>query len=378
MGTAPSGPHGALKPERLGERLVRRIRTEGPISVAAFMAAALHDPVGGYYARQNPLGREGDFVTAPEISQIFGELIGVWCADLWQRMGSPDPVELVEFGPGRGTLLADLLRAAATVPAFRRALRLSLVETSPVLRAVQQERLAAAEPRFLCDAAELPDGPLIIIANEFFDALPVRQLVRGEADWAEILVAADAGGGLAFAAGRESPVLSALVPPLLRGSPPGTIFEIGPAAAALAASLGERLTRWPGAALLIDYGYFPSAAGATLAALRRHRPVAILDEPGTADLSAHVDFAAIAAAAKAGSAAVHGPVAQGEWLRALGAEARLAALMARAAPAQRAVLEGGVRRLIDPAQMGTLFKVMALTSRGLPVPAGFATGSDGQ
>ena len=359
----------------LASRIARHIRRQGPLSVAAFMAMALHDLRDGYYARRKPLGSAGDFITAPEISQIFGELIGLWCADLWQRIGRPDPLILAELGPGRGALLQDFLRAAAILPPFRRALRLFLVEASPVLRAEQQRRLAAAEPRFVPGVEALPAGPLLLIANEFLDALPIRQLVRGRSEWAERLVALDEDGRLAWTDGPASPGLSLLVPPALRQLPPGTVVEICPAAVALAAALGERFAGAPGAALFIDYGYFPSTPGPTLAALRHHRPVGVLDEPGDADLSAHVDFAAFAGAARAAGAAVWGPVPQGRFLAALGAEVRLAKLTAGASPAQRALLERGLRRLIDPAEMGNLFKVLALSSPGLPAPAGFTEAS---
>ena len=355
----------------LTARIAGRIRREGPLSVAAFMAMALHDRLDGYYARHDPLGGAGDFITAPEISQIFGELIGLWCADLWRHIGQPDPVILAELGPGSGALLEDFLRAAATLPEFRRALDLYLVEASPVLRARQQRRLGSLGAQFALSIDALPQGPLLLVANEFLDALPIRQLVRGRVAWAERVVTLDDQDGLVFADGSENPALSLLVPPALRVAPQGTIVEICPAAAALGAALGERLATQPGAALFVDYGYFPSAAGATLAALSRHAATAVLDEPGSADLSAHVDFAAFAAAARAAGAIVHGPVAQGRFLAALGAGARLAALTARASATQRAALESGLERLIDPAQMGNLFKALALTSPGLPAPAGF-------
>jgi NADH dehydrogenase [ubiquinone] 1 alpha subcomplex assembly factor 7 len=318
------------------------------------------------------LGRAGDFSTAPEISQIFGELIGLWCADLWQRMGRPRPVIVAELGPGRGTLMADFLRAAAAVPEFRAALSLWLVEASPILREEQRHRLSEAEPHFADRFDALPAGPLLLVANEFLDALPIRQLVRGEAQWAERLVATDAGDRLAFTIGPESPVLSLLVPAGLRGSPPGTVVEICPAAAALVAALGARLVREPGAALFIDYGYFPSRPGPTLAAMRLHRAAGVFDDPGEADLSAHVDFATLAAQATAAGATVYGPQPQGRFLRMLSAEARLASLLAHAAPAERPLLETGLARLLDDGQMGDLFAALALTSPGLPAPAGFA------
>jgi NADH dehydrogenase [ubiquinone] 1 alpha subcomplex assembly factor 7 len=356
----------------LAGRIAQYIQRQGPISLAAFMAMALHDPQAGYYARRDPLGRAGDFITAPEISQIFGELIGLWCADVWERIGRPERVVLAELGPGHGTLMTDLIRAAAGAPAFRRALRLCLVEASPVLRAEQQRRLASVAPLFVDDVAQLPAGPLLLVANEFLDALPLRQFVRGGSEWTERMVGLDEQGRLAFVLGPQSPALTLLVPPSLRAQPAGTIVEICAAAAALAASLGERFAHSAGAALFIDYGYFPSRPGSSLSALRQHRPVGALDNPGEADLSAHVNFAALAEAGARSGAAVWGPVPQGRFLVSLGAEARLAALSAPASPEQRALLASGVRRLIDPEEMGTVFKAMALTSPGLPMPAGFA------
>ena len=355
----------------LAGRIARRIRREGPSTLAAYMAMALHDPEDGYYACHDPLGRAGDFITAPEISQIFGELIGLWCADLWQRMGRPDPVIVAELGPGRGTLMSDFLHATASAPDFRRAIRLYLVEASPVLREAQRQRLAGADPSFVLSVDELPAGPVLLIANEFLDALPVRQFVRGTGGWAERLVVADQDDRLRFVVGPETPGLWQLVPQALLDSARGTVVEICPSALALAIILSTRFANRPGAALFIDYGYFPAAPGPTLAALQHHVAVDPLAEPGAADLSAHVDFDAFASAAQAAGAAVHGPVPQGRFLTTLGAEARLAALCRNASPQQRAALESGVRRLIGPDQMGTLFKVLAVTSPGLPAPAGF-------
>jgi NADH dehydrogenase [ubiquinone] 1 alpha subcomplex assembly factor 7 len=350
----------------------RHIAAEGPLTVAAFMAMALHDRGSGYYPRRQPIGAAGDFTTAPEISQIFGELVGVWCALSWEAIGRPDPVVLAELGPGRGVLAADLLRAAAAMPAFRRALRLYLVEASPLLRVEQQRRLAAAGPVWLERADELPAGPMLLVANEFLDALPIRQFVRTESGWAERLVAIDRAGELAFAAGPESAAAALLVPERLRRSaPPGSVVEFRPAALALAAYLGRRFAHAPGSALFIDYGYFPARPGSTLRAWRRHLPAAVLSRPGTADLSADVDFAAVAEAARAAGAAIHGPVAQGPFLVALGAGARCASLCARASPVQRHALESGLARLIDPAEMGERFKAMAVTTPGLAAPVGF-------
>ena len=376
MDAAPAarGRDVAVGAAGLTARLARYIHAHGPMTIAAFMAMALHDPEAGYYARRQPLGAAGDFVTAPEISQIFGELIGLWCADLWRRMGSPDPVIVAELGPGRGVLMADFLRAASGVAGFREAMRLHLVEASPMLRAEQQRRLAGAEAMWLDDVGGLPDGPLLLVANEFLDALPIRQLVRGRAHWAERLVALDADGRLCFAQGQESPMLSILVPAERRDAAPGAVFEFCPAAAALAAGVAERLREQGGAALFVDYGYTEAAGKSTLAAVGGHRAAAILDAPGRADLSAHVDFTPLAAAARSGGAVVYGPAAQGDFLQALGAELRLEILLRHAAPDQRGALETGLRRLIDPSEMGTLFKVLAMTSPDMPAPAGFADG----
>lgn len=357
--------------EGVVDKLLRRLHAEGPLTVAAFMAIALHDPEGGYYASHHPIGAAGDFTTAPEISQIFGELIGLCFAELWGRIGRPDPVFLAELGPGRGVLMADLLRAARTVPEFSRALRVRLVEASSILRTEQQRRLREAQPKWVRGIEELPDGPLLLIANEFLDALPIRQFVRGALGWSERMIGIDREDRLRFVDAPESPVASLLVPEALRESAPGTIVEICPGALALAGALGSRFACQPGAALFIDYGYFPSAGGPTLRALRQHRPVCPLAEPGTADLSAHVDFAAFIAAARAVGAEVYGPVSQGRLLERLGAGLRLAALRPRATAAQRQALEDGFRRLLDPGEMGELFKAVAIVSPGLPAPAGF-------
>jgi NADH dehydrogenase [ubiquinone] 1 alpha subcomplex assembly factor 7 len=358
--------------DTLGRKIARRIRAEGPLSVAAYMAMALHDPEGGYYARRDPIGAQGDFITAPEISQVFGELIGLWCAVVWRQLGRPDPVILAELGPGRGVLIEDLLRAAATVADFRRALRLYLVEASAPLRAAQQQRLAQFEPIWLSRFEDLPDGPMLLIANEFLDALPIRQLVRRGAHWSERMVTLDDEDCFVFVEGPPSPVKGLLVPEALRDSAwQAAVVEICPAALALAGALGARFSRQAGAALFIDYGYFPSAPGPTLRALYRHRAVSVLAEPGTADLGAHVDFAAFVEAARAGGAETYGPVPQARLLTALGAAERAAALGAQATPSQRPALDSGLMRLLDPGGMGTQFKAIALVSPSLPPPPGF-------
>ena len=347
--------------------LARRIRADGPMSIASYMEEALFHPRWGYYATRDPLGAQGDFTTAPEMSQVFGELIGLWCAELWQRMGAPDPVLLVELGPGRGTLMRDALRAARLVPAFGRAVRLHLVERSPVLRAAQGRALADAAPRWHDGLGELPPGPLLLIANEFLDALPIRQYVQGSDGWHERVVTLAGGGDtLAFAL---DPAVAADA--ALPGAALGAIRETRPAARALARGLGARLAERGGAALFIDYGYWPSGSGDTLQAVRRHRAHDVLDAPGAADLTAHVDFADFAQAAEAAGARAWGPVEQGAFLARLGIAARAARLAASAALNQALLIRSGCRRLIDPMQMGRLFKALALTGPAGPPPAGF-------
>ena len=342
--------------------LAQRIAAAGPLSVAAYMEEALFHPRWGYYATRDPLGARGDFITAPEISQVFGELIGLWCVDLWQRMGTPDPVLLVELGPGRGTLMRDALRAARLVPDFVRAARLHLVERSPVLRAAQ-ERALGTTAQWHDDLSGVPRGPMLLVANEFLDALPIRQFVRGADDWRERVVTLS-DGALSFA---DAPTAEAL-----GDAEAGAVRETRPAARALARDLAARLASDSGAALFIDYGYWPSACGDTLQAVRRHRPHQVLAEPGTADLTAHVDFADFAAAAQSAGARAWGPVPQGVFLDRLGIEARAARLIAMASAEQAHLIRSGCRRLVDPAEMGRLFKVLALTHPSCPAPAGFA------
>lgn len=369
------------------DEVVKRIERQGPMSIADYMGLCLTHPTAGYYMSGDPLGAPkagpdelgGDFVTAPEVSQMFGELIGLWLADCWLRLGSPDPCLLVELGPGRGTLMADALRACRAVPDFLKAVDIHLVEVSPSLRQAQRRSLADQRIAWIDTLAELPEAPLLLVANEFFDALPIRQFEKTAAGWAErVVVLAEGSGTLAFGLTPPSPLNAALIPENLRDAGAGSLVELCPAGLSLAAYLGEHLAQQPGAALIIDYGPARSTSGPTLQALRRHRHHDVLSDPGRADLTAHIDFQSLAAAAVAAGAQAYGPVEQGAFLQALGIETRAAHLCATA-PAKAQEIEAARRRLVDPAEMGSLFKVLSLTSPpalagNLAPPAGFADG----
>ncbi len=341
----------------LSDRLARAITLAGPIPVSQYMAAAN----AHYYATRDPLGTAGDFTTAPEISQMFGELIGLWCADLWDRAGRPG-IAWVEFGPGRGTLAADagraMARAGLTPPVH-------FVETSPVLRAAQAKRVPDATWHDAVDTLP-PDRPLIVIANEFFDALPIRQLVRRAGGWHERLVACQDTLFLPIAG---TGVPDTILPPALRDAPDGSVIETSPAGVGIARALAQRIAAQGGAALIVDYGYAGPAIGDTLQAVRAHAPANPFEEPGERDLTAHVDFATLAQAARAEGVAVAGPVGQGALLQALGIDARAAALAA-ASPARAEAIRADRERLVEA--MGTLFRAMAFTAPGWPTPAGFA------
>lgn len=342
------------------DALVARLRAEGPLPLARVMALAN----AHYYAHAEPFGAEGDFVTAPEVSQMFGELVGAWVADLWQRAGRP-AVHLVELGPGRGTLAADMLRACA---AAGLAPSVHFVETSERLRRLQAEAVPRA--RFHAELATLPaDAPLLVVANEFLDALPLTQFARTPLGWAVRTVAAE-GDALAFRA--VEPVRLAMIPDAVRDAPEGAVFERNFAAEQVAATLARRLAVQGGAALLVDYGHTGPALGDTLQALRRGRPAPPLEALGEGDLSAHVDFAAVAgAASRAAPVGVHGPVSQGDFLLALGLGARAAALKAGKPAEVRARIAAEAARLAGAGAMGRLFRVLALVAPGWPAPAGF-------
>ncbi len=358
----------------LARIIADQIHRSGPIPVSDYMALALGHAEHGYYRRQDPLGAAGDFTTAPEISQMFGELIGLWCVTIWRMMGQPQGLRLVELGPGRGTLMADLLRAAGADQGFLRAASIHLVETSPVLRAKQREALAGVAVSWHDSVSELPDGPLLLVANEFFDALPIRQFIKDGAAWRERLIAVDDDGALRFVAGPEEVPPDALAA-TVRDAPDGAIAEVCPAGREIAAWLSGRLATQGGAALMIDYGPAASAAGDSLQAVKAHAYHPVLETPGDADLTAHVDFQALASAAALARA--HGPVPQGEWLQRLGIGLRATQLV-RTNPDKLAEVESAFRRLIHPDEMGTLFKAMALTHPAMTVLPGFESSGEQQ
>ncbi len=364
--------------------LRRRIALTGPITVADFMVEALAHPTLGYYRRARAVGAAGDFVTAPEISQMFGELIGAWLAERWMEIGRPDPVRLVELGPGRGTLLSDALRATRGVPGFHAALRLHLVEIDDTLRDEQRAALAGASmaaqwhDRF----DHVPDDtPLLLVANEFFDALPIRQVVRTRSGWSERMVGlmstadADTAEDQAFAfalAPGPSPLATLLDPAVGDGAPVGAVAEVSPATLSLVHLVALRLLRHRGAALIVDYGYASGSHGDTLQAVRRHAKVGVFDRIGDSDLTTHVDFAALARSARQAGAAVDGPLSQGDFLRALGIETRARALLAHASPTQALSIDAAKARLIASDRMGTLFHVLGLRDPATVPAPGFA------
>jgi SAM-dependent MidA family methyltransferase len=344
------------------DRLIARIARTGPISVADYMAECLFHPEDGYYATRDPLGRAGDFVTAPEISQMFGELVGLWLAQAWMDRGAPARIVLAELGPGRGTLMADALRATRGVPGFHDAMELHLVEASPVMRAAQAEALGAHAPRFHDGLGDLPDGPLYLVANEFFDALPIRQFRKGDgAAWSERMIGLE-GDGLGWGLSPEAPVAA------LAGRSDvaaGQIVETCAPAEAIAAEIGQRVAEHGGAALILDYGDRVSI-GDTLQAVRGHTPVDPLAEPGAADLTAHVAFGALAGAAAPARAS--GLTPQGVFLERLGITQRAQALARRLEGTALDTHVAAHRRLTHPREMGHLFKVLALTAEGSPLP----------
>ncbi|HEY5409477.1 MAG TPA: SAM-dependent methyltransferase [Caulobacteraceae bacterium] len=349
----------------LMDRLKAQIRLEGPMTIAQYMTACLHDPQAGYYAVRPRLGAEGDFITAPLVSQMFGELIGLWCAETWSRMGRPSRVILAEVGPGDGALIGDALRALRLAPEFLAAAELWLVEPSAPLATRQTEALAGAPlaPRWTGALTKLPaDAPLILIANEVLDCLPARQFVRTPEGWAERLVGLDEAGALAFGLARRS--LDRALPE----AEPGSVLEIAAAQEAFAAEIGRRVSSQGGAALLIDYGRTAPGFGDTFQALKGHQKRSPLETPGEADLTVHADFPAVLSAARAEGAEV-AILTQRELLLRLGVVQRAEAL-ALAQPDRAGQIGRQLDRLIGEDQMGGRFKAACIHAPGL-VPPGF-------
>ena len=353
----------------LAARLHARIARDGPLTVEEFMQACLSDEVAGVYASRQPIGGKGDFITSPEISQIFGELVGLWAVAVWQSMGEPSRVTIAELGPGRGTLMADASRAWRGVPKFLDSVSVALIETSPVMVEAQRKTLkdAGVPLRWYAALDAVPEGPLIVLANEFVDALPIRQFIRRGEAWRERLIASDGRGGFTFIDGEAEDEGRHLP----HAAPDDAILEIRPAAQALMRELGRRAERAPLAALMVDYGHAESGFGDTLQAVRGHRFADVLANPGAADLSSHVDFADLKREAVAAGLMTYGPMPQGEFLLKLGLAARRERLLQRATPTQAEAIASGAARLVDPRQMGVLFKALALTSAGLPPPPPF-------
>ena len=363
---------------QLGKQLAERIARSGPITLADYMAAALSDPGYGYYRRADPLGAAGDFTTAPEISQLFGELIGAWLIDCWDQAGRPEQVNLVELGPGRGTLMADILRVGRHVPDWLKAAQIHLVEINPRLRQAQAATLSRYAPQWHESFATVPDGPVMLVANEFLDALPIRQLVFWNGAWRERLVDWNAEKGFHFALSAETSPLSLLVPAEIQPSQ-GAVYELSPAVIAVATEVASRVVTQGGAALFVDYGRDESATGESLQAVRAHRMTKVLDNPGEADLSAHVDFALLSRVGRDAGAAVAGPVGQGAFLDALGIGVRADRLKRGLSPSAAESIDQAVARLTGTQAMGQLFKVLAVVPPNLGPPglrpAGFETSS---
>lgn len=350
----------------LADHIRARIASEGPISLAAYMSDCLLHPTLGYYATRDPLGVSGDFTTAPEISQMFGEMLGLCLAQCWMDQGRPERITLAELGPGRGTLMADILRATRAVPGFHAAAHLCLVEASPVLRAKQAEALRGYDPQFLDEASQLPQTPLFLVANEFFDALPIRQFQREDGDlWTERLVGLKDG---VLALGLGTAATQPALAHRLDDTRPGDVVEYCPAAAPVAAQIGQRIADHGGAALIVDYGDWRSQ-GDTFQALQSHKMVDPLEAPGEADLTAHVDFEVLAKAAPCAHSRL---TPQGVFLERLGITQRAQVLASGLTGDALQSHIAAHRRLTHPQEMGTLFKVLGF----FPVTASLPPGLD--
>jgi len=374
LGSKPFSRQAVTEYSPLQSEIKKLTRKSGPMPVWRYMELCLTHPEFGYYVSRDPLGREGDFTTAPEVSQMFGELLGLWAASVWKAIGSPPLLRLIELGPGRGTMMADALRALRVVPPLYQSLSIHLVEINPVLRDKQKSLLSGARDIAWHDSIDdIPDGPAIIFANEYFDVLPIHQAVKRETGWHERTVEIDANGDLAFGSAAEPiPHFEVLLPPLVRSAPVGAVFEWRPDAEIM--KIATRVRDQDGAALIIDYGHVRSDAGDTFQAIARHSFADPLKNPGQADVTAHVDFQALARAVEDLGARVHGPVPQGDFLKRLGIETRAVTLMAKASHEVSEDISGALKRLVGGGRggMGSMFKVLAVSEPNLVSLAGFA------
>jgi len=360
-------------------RLTRQIKAEGPISVAEYMTLCLLDPVDGYYPTRDPLGSEGDFITAPEISQMFGEIIGLWCIQSWKDMGCPDTLHLIELGPGRGIMMSDILRAGQLDKAFIKAVRVHLIEASAALEAVQGKTLAHAPcpVSWAQDLSKVETGPSLIIGNEFLDCLPIRQFIQkdrfaGRKGWQERMVMLDEEGRLSFGVSPTpiSDVMQDTLPSSQAEATNDALIETCPAALQILDQIKARFETGSGRAFFIDYGPETTEFGDTLQALKRHEKVGVFSDPGNTDLTARVDFAALTEIANTLDIAVTQPVTQREFLSKLGLEMRAVAL-SRAKPESKAKIARQLHRLTDTSEMGELFKAICFQSNDLELPIGF-------
>ncbi len=350
------------------------IKSSGPMPVWRYMELCLMHPEHGYYVSRDPLGREGDFTTAPEVSQMFGELLGLWAASVWRAIGQPPLLRLIELGPGRGTMMADALRALRVLPPLYQSITIHMVEVNPVLREKQRQTLSGVRNVTWHDSIDdVLEGPAVIFANEYFDVLPIHQMVKRESGWHERTVEIDSNGKLVFGQASEpTPRFDVLLPPLVRAAPVGAIFEWRPDKEIM--KIARRVREQDGAAVIIDYGHLRSDVGDTFQAIARHSFTDPLMNPGQADVTAHVDFQALARASEDLGARVHGPQTQGDFLRRLGVEARAATLMAKATPEASADIDSALKRLTDSGRggMGSMFKVIGISQPDLVSLAGLS------
>jgi len=357
----------------LADLLINRIKKTGPISVAEFMVEALHHRSIGYYTNADPLGANGDFTTAPEISQIFGELIGLWVFNAYRHKQKDDPLCLVELGPGRGTLMSDMVRAMSNFANLEKIVEVHLVETNPFLRQVQYQLLADLKPTWHNDLSTLPNQPWFLVANEFLDTLPVHQLIKDKNRWNERLIDYNSADESFIWTSHKSPSrLSLLIPEDVSAKATNdALIEFSPATLGVFKTIADNITLKGGAALLIDYGYVEPIFKPSIQAVRAHKIVDPLSNPGTTDLSCHVDFQSITNEAQFYEIGFHGPITQGEFLTNMGIKERAESLKRGSTIQQRKDIDTAVKRLTDQKEMGQLFKIIGLTDKDFPMPPGF-------